>query len=187
MSIGERIRFLRNLRGMTQKSLGLLMHFPENAADVRVAQYESGTRKPKEDVTEKLAELLDVSPRALNVPMIDNAFGVAHTFFALQDKYGLEPVEVEGCTYLRLNPRNMKGLLSLEPVLDAWLNMTTKLKTGEITQEEYDQWRYHYPDRGLGAPSNAITARIPSAYISDLLTEAYHEQQKQKKQGKKKK
>ena len=49
MAIGERIHFIRNLRGMTQKYLGILAGFPERTADVRMAQYESGTRTPKAD------------------------------------------------------------------------------------------------------------------------------------------
>ena len=70
MAIGERIRFIRNLRGMTQKYLGTLVGFPEKTADVRMAQYEAGTRTPKEDLTKALAAALDVSPLALNVPDI---------------------------------------------------------------------------------------------------------------------
>ena len=34
MAIGERIRFIRNLRGMTQKWLGQAVGFPEKTADV---------------------------------------------------------------------------------------------------------------------------------------------------------
>jgi transcriptional regulator with XRE-family HTH domain len=44
MAIGERIRFFRNLKGMTQKFLGVKVGFPEKTADIRLAQYESGTR-----------------------------------------------------------------------------------------------------------------------------------------------
>ena len=47
MAIGERIRFIRNLRGMTQKWLGQAVGFPEKTADVRMAQYESGSRTPR--------------------------------------------------------------------------------------------------------------------------------------------
>ena len=46
MAIGERIHFFRILRGMTQKYLGTIVGFPERSADVRLAQYETGTRKP---------------------------------------------------------------------------------------------------------------------------------------------
>ena len=41
MAINDRIKFIRNLRGMTQKYLGLAIGFPEKSADVRMAQYET--------------------------------------------------------------------------------------------------------------------------------------------------
>ena len=62
MAIGERIHFFRLLRGMTQKFLGMSVGFPEKSADVRLAQYETGTRTPKTDLTAELAKVLDVSP-----------------------------------------------------------------------------------------------------------------------------
>ena len=63
MAIGERIRFFRNLRGMTQKYLGQLVGFSAATADIRMAQYEAGKRTPKADLIEKLAYYLEVSAR----------------------------------------------------------------------------------------------------------------------------
>ena len=65
MAISKRIHFFRIMRGMTQKYLGMAMGFPEKSADVRLAQYEAGTRTPKADVTEALAQVLDVSPKLI--------------------------------------------------------------------------------------------------------------------------
>ena len=96
MAIGERIHFFRTLRGMTQKYLGMAVGFPERSADVRLAQYETGTRTPKADLTAALAHTLDVSPQALSVPDIDNYIGLAHTLFALEDVYSLKVIEADG-------------------------------------------------------------------------------------------
>ena len=79
MAIGERIHFFRTLRGMTQKYPGMAIGFPERSADVRLAQYENGTRSPKADITAALANALDVSPDALNVPDIDSEIGLMHS------------------------------------------------------------------------------------------------------------
>ena len=95
MAIGERIHFFRLLRGMTQKYLGMALGFPEKSADVRLAQYETGSRTPKADLTAALAQVLDVSPHALSVPDIDSYVGLMHTLFTLEDNYGLKP---PGCT-----------------------------------------------------------------------------------------
>ena len=66
---------------MTQKYLGTAIGFPEKTADIRLAQYEAGTRTPKADLIEKLAKVLDVCPIALDIPDIDSHIGpYAHTF-----------------------------------------------------------------------------------------------------------
>ena len=129
MAIGERIHFFRLLRGMTQKYLGMAIGFPERSADVRLAQYENGTRSPKADITAALANALDVSTDALNVPDIDTEIGLMHTLFALEDCYGLEVCESEGEVHLRVNP--LKGGsdgIELQRMLDAWNAEMTKLK-----------------------------------------------------------
>ena len=88
MAIGERIGFFRKKRGMTQKYLGQKIGFPERSADVRMAQYEVGSRKPKEDVTNALAEALDVSPRALNVPDMIHCWALHIRFLHLRTFMG---------------------------------------------------------------------------------------------------
>ena len=76
MAIGERIHFFRTMRGMTQKYLGMLLGFPDKSADVRLAQYETGARTPKADLTASLTNTLGVSPLALSVPDIDSCLGL---------------------------------------------------------------------------------------------------------------
>ena len=41
MAVGDRIKRVRNFRGMTQKELGIAVGFDEKSADIRIAQYES--------------------------------------------------------------------------------------------------------------------------------------------------
>ncbi|MGN0604116.1 MAG: helix-turn-helix domain-containing protein, partial [Oscillospiraceae bacterium] len=54
MTIGEKIKNARNLRGLTQKELGIKLGFDEKSADVRIAQYESGTRTPKSELLSEI-------------------------------------------------------------------------------------------------------------------------------------
>lgn len=145
MAIGERIRFIRNLRGMTQKYLGMAVGFPDRTADIRMAQYESGTRTPKADLTDSLASALEVSPLALNVPDIDSYYGLMHTLFAIEDLYGLQIGEIDGEVCLRLNKSSGTSYLNMFDMLSAWQHEAEKFRKGEITKEEYDAWRYNYP------------------------------------------
>lgn len=61
MTIGEKIKNARILRGLTQKELGIKLGFDEKSADVRIAQYESGTRTPKAELLSEIANVLDVN------------------------------------------------------------------------------------------------------------------------------
>ena len=145
MAIGERIRFIRNLRGMTQKMLGIKVGFDKRNADVRMAQYESGTRTPKENLVNALAEALDVSPKALTVPEIDSYIGLMHTLFALEDLYGIKVGEIDGELCLRLDKSKDTTYLSMLDMFSAWQHEAEKFRNGEITKEEYNTWRYNYP------------------------------------------
>ena len=89
MAFGERLRFFRTKRGLTQKMMGLMVGYPEKSADIRVAQYENGSRYPKDEVIDDLAGALEVHPKALALPDIDSYVGLLHTLFALEDLYGI--------------------------------------------------------------------------------------------------
>ena len=169
MAIGERIRYFRNLRGMTQKYLGMLMGFPEKSADVRMAQYESGTRTPKADLAAALANELDVSPQALAVPDIDSYIGLMHTLFTLEDLYGLTIEGENGDLHLYVNPFKGKEAARLNEMLCAWAQEAEKLKAGEITQEEYDRWRHCYPRYD----TSQRWAKVPSQELSDAMVKAF--------------
>ena len=145
MAISERIHFFRNLRGMTQKYLGLQLGFPDKSADVRMAQYETGSRTPKADITAALAQVLDVAPEALNVPDIDSYNGLMHTLFTLEDLYGLKITELDGEVCLHLDKGMGTNYITMFEMFTAWKKQSEKLKNGEISKEEYDNWRYNYP------------------------------------------
>ncbi len=149
MAIGERIRFIRNLRGMTQKYLGIEIGFPEKTADIRMAQYESGTRSPKADVTNEIAKALGVSPMALDVPNIESYDGVMHTLFTMEDLYGLRIDTLSDEICIRLDKGMGVNYITMVEMFSAWQKQAEKLKNGEISKEEYDQWRYNYPSSNI--------------------------------------
>ena len=146
MAIGERIRFFRNLRGMTQKYLGQAVGFPEKTADIRMAQYESGSRTPKAELTENLAGALGVSPLALSVPDIDSYLGLMHTLFALEVIYGMKIDKLDDEVCIRLDKNRGTSYISLLERFTAWQKEAEKYRNGEISKEEYDHWRYTYPE-----------------------------------------
>ena len=87
MAVGDRIKRVRNFRGMTMKELGMAVGFDEKSADVRIAQYENNSRKPKEELMRKIAAALDVSVAYLEDPTMNDAEGILHALFELDDQY----------------------------------------------------------------------------------------------------
>lgn len=184
MAIGQRIRFFRNRKGMTQKYLGEILGFFGKTSDVRMAQYESESRIPKPELLSNMAHILDVSTHALTVPDIDTNIGLMHTFFALEDLRGLKIGEVDGEVCLRLDKSDYSTYYTMDKMLRAWLVEAKKLENGEISKEEYDEWRYKYPE----LDTSQIWAKIPSQRISDMLNaEIMKDEAAEKKDSKRKK
>ncbi len=174
MAIGERIRFFRNLRGMTQKYLGTVVGFPEKTADIRMAQYESGSRTPKADLTESLAGVLGVSPLALSVPDIDSYLGLMHTLFTLEDRYGLTIEKTENGVSIYADPKKGTDAAELSEMLNAWAEQSEKYHNGDINRDDYDKWRYNYPkyDETSGY------VKVPSQEVNEAMLEAFKDKLK---------
>ena len=174
MAIGERIRFFRNLCGMTQKYLGQVVGFPEKTADIRMAQYESGSRTPKADLTNKLAEVFDISPQALSVPDIDSYIGLMHTLFTLEDRYGLTKGQTENGGSMYADRRMGTDDAELSEKLNALAEQAEKYRKGDISREDYDKWRYNYPkyDETSGF------VKVPSQNFSDAMVESFKDRLK---------
>lgn len=154
---------------MTQKFLGLQVGFSERTADIRMAQYESGSRTPKEDLTKALAHALDVSPDALTVPDIDTYIGLMHTLFALEDIYGLTIEKRDGEIIMRIDPFKSREARNLLDELPSWCEMREKYRKGEISKDDYDKWRYNYPKYD----TSGHWVKVPSKELSDAMVDAF--------------
>ena len=70
ITFGRKLKHLRQKNYLTQKELGMAMGFPGNGADVRIAQYESDVRTPKEDLIKLFAATLEVPVDVFTVPVL---------------------------------------------------------------------------------------------------------------------
>jgi len=141
---------------------------------VRLAQYETGSRKPKAELTAALAQALDVAPQALDIPDIDSQIGLMHTLFALEDIYGLTISETDGEVCLKISKDKGKAAEELLQMLTAWQEQAAKLTTEEISREEYNQWRYNYPK----FDTTQQWANVPSKELSDALVKTFKDKLK---------
>ena len=170
----ERIRFFRNLRGMTQKWLGQAVGFPQKSTDIRMAQYESGSRTPKEDLVKSLAGVLEVSPLALRIPDIDSKLGFIHTLFAVEDLHGVrvKKTKTKYISSLTVISRMLTALFS-----ECLLFGQSKLKNTEAARFP----KSNMMNGVIPIPKKAITQRwtkVPSQELSNTLVEQFKDQLK---------
>lgn len=84
-------------------------------------------------------------PGSPDIVLTKYKIAIFYTLFTLEDLYGLHIDEIDGELCLRLDKSKGTTYLSMFDMFHAWQEQAEKLKSGEITQEEYDQWRYNYP------------------------------------------
>lgn len=155
MAIGDKIKKIRVKRHMTQKELGLALGFNDKTADVRMAQYESGTRVPKEAVIIKIAEALKVNPDYLMAPAIDKTEEIMHALIYLDD---LNQLKMEAEEYTTPEGKEFKriklSLNYLDNYLEEWYEKKKALENNKITQDEYYEWKINWPDSSKKFPEN---------------------------------
>ena len=107
---------------MTQKELGTMMGFGLNG-DIRIAQYESGVRTPKKQMLLKMADVLCVQPAVFSCRVCISKDDLMQTLFWMEES---------------------KGGGDIYDCIQKWEDMSAKYETGEISKEEYLQWKLTY-------------------------------------------
>ena len=88
-----------------------------------------------------------MSPRAIAVPDIDSMDGLMHTLFALEDRRLIRILDADGLICLRAEIfEGGSQAADFEQRMRAWQEQSARYRAGEITKEEYDRWRYRYPE-----------------------------------------
>jgi len=145
MTLGEKIKHGRIVSSLTQKGLGVAVGLNEKTAGVRIAQYESGTRTPKEDVLRKIADVLSMnyyflagSVDALNTPL--EVYGrecLIELLFDLDRYYGIDIHSLPESN--RMSIRIDDSIINR--FLEDWRGYKAKLANGDIDEGQYEAWQ----------------------------------------------
>ena len=119
MTLGEKIKKYRELRGLTQKALGERVGFSIGTEDSRIRKYEKDMMAPKEDIRIKIAEALDIDMSALNDIDIQTEEDAIRILFYLEEKYGLEITKTRDEILLTFDSNNT-AIWKLMIYLELW-------------------------------------------------------------------
>ena len=157
-TIGGKIKRIREHLGLSQKQLGLRCGFSETTADVRIRQYESNKKVPRETALKKLCSALEVEEHALFDADLLPRDAMYHALFDIEDFHGLHPVQIDGQYYLEFSGPVLIGNREADPrdyldFLKCWLAKREEYlaspdddeETKREKRKQYDLWRYEYP------------------------------------------
>ena len=157
-SIGGKIKRLRELRGYTQKELGMMCGFSPSTADVRIAQYEKNKKIPREKALKDICAALKVDEYSLYDADFLPYNRMYHALFDIEDFHGLHPVKKSDGYYLEFSGHTALDQdihrYDFETFLKEWYAQYQKhLPVSSDTKEmkekketEYTLWRYEYPN-----------------------------------------
>jgi len=166
MTIGDKIKHIRNFRGLTQKELGMGIGLDAKSADNRIAQYETNYRVPKKDMLKQIAEVLDVNVMNFTGSTPGCAEYIMFTFFWMDEEnrgminlFQLErnpgKTNASDDKAVRYNDNDdwpahaPVGMYFDYPILNdfmrEWAKRKEELKANVISNNEYLEWKLNWP------------------------------------------
>ena len=148
MTLGDKIRRFRNLKGWTQKDLGKAVGFSASTADSRIRKYENDVMAPKNDIRQKLAEQLDVDISALSDISIQSLEDVMHILFFFEEELGMKIDRDEEKTTLTFDNTNkdIDTMDTLSSYLYAWYTKNKSINQNDHASDvEYKKWKGRFP------------------------------------------
>lgn len=149
MTLGDKIRKYRTLKGLTQAQLGSMIKLTGD----RIRQYENDVRKPKDGKLFEIADALDVNPSTLAEPDFDDPTSVMHVLFELEDIYGLHFEKVGNNYQLAFSKGEYSSANWIIEGLAAWVKKRDELQpdindsnsTIADKKNDYIRWKARYP------------------------------------------
>lgn len=124
---GARIKKVRKFRGLTQRGLSDALGLG-STGDIRIAQYENGSRHPKADMVLQLAQILRITPEVIDAPVGASIEEFMQSLFWAEEFIG--SAVVREC-------------------FKEWSAMRAKLECGEISKAEYFDWKLSWTELAL--------------------------------------
>lgn len=168
MTIGNKIRFYRNLRGYTQEELGKKIGLQGD----RVRQYENGIRTPKEDMLKTIAKALDVDVAALSDINISSSEDIMHILFELEDYYSIDIEKIDGKACIVFNDKASCNSV-LNTYLNYWYDKKQVFSLDEYVDQkdprliEYRSWRGRFKSNEVDF-ENGIILNIYNTYEDEV-------------------
>ena len=137
MISGQKLKKLRLLRDLTQKKLAI----KAGLTDAAIRNYELGNRSPTKEKMQKIAQALDCDISALTDHEPNSIHEFIHIIFDYEKEMKLRPL-IDGT-----NSALLSHDMNFNDFLIEWDEMRKKHYNGEISDEEFEDWKLSYPKK----------------------------------------
>lgn len=168
-NLGQKIRFYRQIAGMTQKELGVACDVNEST----IRNYELGNRYPDSDTIFEISNALEISPYVLATPDPISAASSLQYLFSMEKTLDLTPTTIDGKVYLEVsseidvNDATVAPLSNLKRMFSHWATMYEKFINEEIDEETYLLWQAKYLSFGTDSADFLLDAENEKAIEVD--------------------
>lgn len=168
-NLGQKIRFYRQIAGMTQKELGSACGVNEST----IRNYELGNRYPDSDTILEISNALEISPYVLATPDPISAASSLQYLFSMEKTLDLTPTTIDGKVYLEVssdidvNDATVAPLSNLKRMFSHWATMYEKFINEEIDEETYLLWQAKYLSFGTDSADFLLDAENEKAIEVD--------------------
>ena len=138
MISGKELNQIRLFRKTTQKELAIM----SGLTDAAICNYELGKISPNKEELRKIADALNCDISALIDHEPNSLFEIMHIIFAYEKEMKFRPLagNAEPTALLSHNPH-------FDDFLVEWDEMRKKHYNGEITDEEFEDWKLSLPKK----------------------------------------
>ena len=136
MTLGEKIKMYRNMKGLTQKQLGDITKIHE----VTIRKYEADKITPKPEQLDRISMALGVPLNAFLDLSIFTDADVMPLLFAIDDAFGVNILSDDGKSFQLEFKEPM-----LNYMLQEWQGIQKLYEAGGISDEDYRLWKLRRP------------------------------------------
>ena len=168
MTIGNKIRYYRILRGYTQVDLGSKVGLQGD----RIRQYENDVRTPKADMLKAIADALDVDVAALSDINITSEEDIMHILFELEDNFSIDIEKQNGKTVIVIDNEDSRNSV-LNTYLNYWYDKKQVFSLDKYSDAkdprviDYRSWRGRFGSNETAFEVEVLQS-ITDAYKDEL-------------------
>ena len=139
LSQGARLEYVRKLRYMSKDDVADYFELGGERKERTISRYENNSRVPSNERLKELAKLYNVSINAIKEYKYEDPIDTIYMLMWLEERFPYYELNLDyDCT------KGTAYNMNIQKGLDEWMEMREQRENGEITTDEYIEWKLNY-------------------------------------------